>query len=129
MIKPSDISGVDADLARRVIAEARSIAPCLDSLSDGVGDDDPKPRSEAISIIKSIATDLVGRGSRFVKSERMGPGAAEYFEVTSAFSDGDRAALRALCTDGSTAPAGLPVGSFPTEEPFRHVWPERPPYT
>jgi len=123
-ITPTDISGVDPDVARRVIAEARSIAPCIDSVVDGAGATDPKPRSDAIAIIKGIAIEGAGRGSRLVKSERTGPSQAEYFAVSSWFSAGDRAALRALCTDGSTAPTGLPVGSFPVIDPACGPWPE-----
>jgi hypothetical protein len=121
-IAPTDIAGVDQDVARRVIAEARSIAPCLDSLAG-------EPRYDAIAIIKGIAVEGAGRGSRLIKSQRMGPGQVEYFDVASWFSAGDRAALRALCTDGSTDPVGLPVGSFPLDQPFDSIWPETPDYS
>jgi len=107
MITPSDLGG-DADAARRVIVYARTIAPCLDSLEDGVGEADPKPRSDAIAILKGVASDVRQRG---VKKQHSGSSGVEYVVDGSSFSAEDRASLRSLC--GAVTTGGLPVGSFP----------------
>lgn len=108
MILPTDLAPASEDLARRIIVYARSIAPCLDTLVDGEGDEDPKPRSEAIAILKGVASDVRRRG---VKSQRSGSSAVEYIVSGSTFSAEDRAALRSLCTPPPEPT--LPRGSFP----------------
>jgi len=113
VIKPADLTGVNDDLARTLIVMARTIAPCLDSLEDGEGEDDPKPRSEAISILKVIGKSR----RRGIKYQQTGPARVEYTVDASAFTAEDRAALRSLCAVSTTA--GLPVGSFP--KPSRAV--------
>lgn len=122
MIKPSDINGVDEDLARRVIVAARTIAPCLDSLVDGPGDDDPKPKSDAIAILRAVAREGIARGSRLVKSQRIGPAWVEYTSADSWFSPDDRTSLRSLCE--LTTTAGLPLGQFPKSTVVTNLWPE-----
>lgn len=122
MLKPTDLGG-DEDVARRVISTARSIAPCIDSLEDGPGDDDPKPKSEATSILKAIATEITGRGSRQIAAQGMGPANVKY-NVGSFFSDDDRGALRALCSAATPLPRD-PIGSFPAPSRAIHnMWPE-----
>lgn len=119
MIDPSDIGG-DADLARTVLVHARIIAPCLDSLVDGDGDD-PKPRSDAIAILKGVVAGIRPRG---VKSERSGSSAAEYIVSASSFTAEDRAGLRYLCGLSATSGA-LPRGSFPPpSRVVSHLFPE-----
>lgn len=120
MIQPSDITGVDATVARRLIAVARSIAPCLDTLVDG-GEGELQPKADAIAIIKGVAADVTARGARSIKSQSVTTSRVEYVVGADSFTAEDKAALRALC---STA-AGGPVGSFPTERPFAKVWPEQ----
>lgn len=44
-----------------------------------------------------------------------------YTDVGAAFTSDDILGLRALC---SIQPVGLPIGSFPIEQPFSGVWPE-----
>jgi hypothetical protein len=107
VIQPSDLEPVSADLARRIIAIARSIAPCIDTLEDGEGDE-PMPRSEAIAILKAVAGDGRKPG---IKMQQVGPSRVEYIVSGSAFSADDRAALRALCAAATIQ--GLPEGSFP----------------
>jgi hypothetical protein len=125
VINPSDLTGVEETLARRVIIYARSIAPCLDSLVDVEGDENPKPRSDAIAILVGVAAEVPRPGARRVKRERIGPADAEYFQVSSAFTDDDRAGLRALCS-ASESTGGLPVGSFPkSARVITSMWPEQ----
>lgn len=114
-MRPDDLAGVDESLARRIISVARSIAPCLDSLTGDARDD-------AIAILKAVAAEVKSRGSRQVVSQHVGPATVTY-DVGSAFTSDDRAALRDLC---STSPAvgGHPTGSFPKERPVGRVWPE-----
>lgn len=119
MIKPADLTGITGDAAVRLIVLARSIAPCLDTLEDGPGDDDPKPRAEAIAILNGVAQ--VQLRPSHIKSERTGPSSAEYFPNSSWFSADDRTALRSLC---AAASGRNPIGSFPTSSPLTNVWPE-----
>lgn len=121
MIQPSDITGVDATVARRIIAVARSIAPFLDSLVDG-GDGEPQPKADAIAIIQGVAADIVERGARSIKSQSVTAGRVEYVVGADSFSSEDRAALRALRTTTTTA---VPIGSFPADRPISRVWPEK----
>jgi hypothetical protein len=111
VILPTDLAAASEDLARRIIVLARSIAPCLDTLEDGAGEGDPKPKSEAIAILKGVAADVRMRG---VKSQASGSSRVEYIVNGSSFSADDRASLRSLC---ATSTAGLPVGSFPKPSP------------
>lgn len=118
MIAAIDLNGVDADLARRVIATARSIAPCLQSLPNG---DD---RDTAISILKAVAAAVPTGGNGRVKGQRIGPAGVDYFDIRTAFSDDDRAGLRALCISASSA--STPIGSFPRPTTtVQRMWPER----
>ncbi|TDW31019.1 hypothetical protein EDD25_2807 [Cryobacterium psychrophilum] len=116
MIVSTDLTGVDELLAQRIIAVAVSIAPCLDSLPDGSG------RSSAVAILRGIAADVADRGSRMVKSQRMGPASVEYTSTDSWFSADDRSALRSLC--GAVAQPGMPVGQFPKSGLVNRLWPE-----
>ena len=121
MIKPTDIGG-DEDLARRVILHARTIAPCIDTLEDVADDDAPKPKSDAIAILKAAAAVGAARGSHLVKSQRLNAAAVEYSDVSSWFSAEDRAALRHLCGASS---AGHPIGDFPAPaRAISRIWPE-----
>ena len=115
-IKPEDI-GTDEDLAREVLAEARSIAPCIFSLGE-----ESEERKTAVSILKRVFKDVQARGSRMVKSQRIGSAAVEYSDVASAFTGSPSRGLRSLC--GSGASPGAPAGSFPTERPVSRLWPE-----
>lgn len=123
MIKPDDIGG-DVDLARRVIVIARSIAPCLDSLEDGSGEDDPKYKSDAIAILKGVVAHVVKRGSTAVKSQGIGSARIEYVVSGSSFSDDDRNGLRSLCSAAPSSTASS-QGSFPPpSRVVAHLWPE-----
>jgi hypothetical protein len=114
--------GDDEDLAREVLVVGHSIAPCLASFTDG-----SEEQKNGISILKRVYRDIAGvdaqRGSRMVKSQRIGPAAVDYGGVTSAFEGDPTRALRALCASGSAR--ALPVGSFPAERPLGRTWPEK----
>ena len=116
MIDSTDLPECDEVLALRIIAVARFIAPCLDSLPAG------SSRNSAIAILKGIAADAASRGSRMVKGQRMGPASVEYTSTDSWFSPDDRAVLRSLC--GDAAPSGMPIGQFPKGGILTRVWPE-----
>lgn len=116
MIAATDLPGVDANLARRIIAVARFIAPCLDSLVD-------EPRLDAIALLVGVAAEAKARGSRLVKSQRVGPASVDYSTAGSWFSDDDKSALRALC--GVSATGGHPIGAFPKpSRAYSRLWPE-----
>ena len=121
MLTPEQLVGIDVQVARRVIATGRSIAPCIDSLT---GED----LANAVAILSGVAKELAS-ASRRLKSQRIGSAQAEYFEMQSAFSDDDRAALRALCSAATDPNPGGPIGSFPTTSPFTTVWPDVYPST
>lgn len=116
-LSPDQLHGIDADVARRVLAYARTIAPCLDSLVD-------EPRADAIAILKGVARELISRGSRHTSSQSIGPARVTYFDAASCFTADDRVALRALC-DAATSGTG-PVGSFPApSKTIAGLWPEQ----
>lgn len=95
---------------------ARSIAPCIFAFAEGSDE-----HKDALAILTRVYAESGDRGSRNVKSERVGPGAVEWI-VRSAFDGDPRIALSALC---GCAPAGnAPVGRFPTERPVSRLWPE-----
>lgn len=116
MIQPTDIS-TDEDLAREVLAEARSIAPCIFSLSK-----DSEEWRTAVAILKRVARDVAARGSRMVRAQRIGPASVDYANVVSAFTGSPTRGLRALC--GAGAAGAGPVGSFPKERLTGRLWPE-----
>ena len=111
-IDPTDVHD-DVDLARRVLAYARPVAPCLQSLEG-------EPREEALSILKAVASRVqtaqhglkaVGDWSFFSDVEMGG-----YFGVN------DQEALRALCGRPPSSGRG-PAYSFPEpDEALRRVW-------
>lgn len=115
-INPEDIS-TDEDLAREVLAEARAIAPCIFSF-----DEASEEWKTAVSILKRVSADVAARGSRMVRSQRIGSAAVDYATVRSAFDGSPSRGLRALCNAG--AGAALPRGSFPRERPISRLWPE-----
>jgi hypothetical protein len=115
VIQSNDLTGIDELMALRILAVARTIAPCLDTLVDS-------PRAEAIAILRGVAGEAKERGSRLVQSQGVQTARVVYRTVESWFSDDDRDALRSMCSI-STAPAG-PIGSFPESHLVRRLWPE-----
>lgn len=113
MIALNEISSDDS-LARRVLVRARSIAPCLDTLEG-------EPRLDAIAILTGVVAEIPAAGSRRVRSRSRNGTSVSYTDVGAAFTSDDILGLRALC---SIQPVGLPIGSFPIEQPFSGVWPE-----
>lgn len=116
MITVSDLAGVENQLALRILAVARTIAP-LDTLEAD------SARDEAIAILRGVADEARARGSRLVKSQRAGTASVDYSAAESWFSADDRAALRALC-GGSSGSSSGPVGQFPTSRLVGRLWPE-----
>ncbi|TQL87214.1 hypothetical protein [Microbacterium saperdae] len=113
-----DKVGQDEDLAREILVNARTIAPCIFSFED-----DSEDQKDALAILKRVYKDIAGRGSRLVATQRIGTAAVGYSTaVTSAFQGDPGRNLRSLC--GAASAAGLPVGSFPTERALARVWPE-----
>lgn len=115
MIGPTDLPSLDEDVARRLIAAARSIAPCLDSLTG-------EPRKDAIAILKGVATELPAPGTGRVRSQSRNGTSVTWADFSSAFSADDRSSLRALCST-SAASAGAPVGHFPVSTVACRIWP------
>ena len=115
MIAAEDLTGVDRSVALRVLAEARTIAPCLDSLE---GED----QQTAVAILTGVAAEVPTPGSRRVRSRSRNGTSVTLDPYRSAFTGGDIVSLRALC--GDTTAAGAPVGSFPAGGTVGRVWPE-----
>lgn len=116
MVEISDLTGVEDRLARRILAVARTIAP-LETLEKGSDSWD-----EAIAVLLGVADEARARGSRLVKSQRVGTASVDYSAAESWFSSDDRAALRALCGGPASQPG--PVGSFPASRLVTRLWPE-----
>ena len=102
-ITPNDLDTDDDSLARRVLHQARLIAPCLDSL-------DGENRETAIAVIDGLIAELPEPGSARVKSLSRN-GTSMTFDLSSAFTLDVRTSLGAFCVP-ETLP-GLPRGSFP----------------
>lgn len=116
MIVPDDITGVDADTARRIIVVARSIAPCLDALEEGT-----EEHKTALAILRGVAAELPAPGERRLRSMSRAGTSVTFETIRSSFTDDDRIGLEALC---GVPRAGGPIGSFPTSTPISRIWPE-----
>lgn len=116
MIDKDDLTGVEELLAVRLIAVARSIAPCVITLPEG------PDRKTAIAILRGIAGEAKSRGSLLVKGQRIGPAGVDYSTADSWFSSDDRAALKALCL--APTPPNEPIGRFPRPGIIARLWPE-----
>jgi hypothetical protein len=116
-ITHADLTGVDEKLARRILARARVIAPCLALL---------EPNSEegkdAIAILDGVIQELPAAGQGRLRSMSRNGTSITVAAIASAFEGDPTVSLRSLC--GSVARGGLPVGSFPVERPLRRLWPE-----
>lgn len=118
-IAPEDLDPSDLELAQRIIAEARSYAPCLHSLP-------PPLRLEAISVLKGVLQEARPRQSRAISSQGVGSARVSY-RTSDWFTAGDRMSLRGICREAS-GESGLslaPAGSFPLpDEKMGRLWPE-----
>lgn len=118
VMEPQDLGIQDLVLARRVLVQARTIAPTLDALS---GD----AQLDALAILQGVAQEAADRGSRSVASQSVGTAKVVYGAASSWFTDDDRTALRAICRQAIGD--GHPVGEFPfPSRTTRNVWPEWP---
>ncbi|NHI16861.1 hypothetical protein [Microbacterium excoecariae] len=116
-ILPEDI-GPDEQAARRVLARARDLAPCLDSLTG-------EPQKDALAILKGVYAELPDAGARRARSLSRNGTAITYDDAASAFSDDDVVSLRGLCAragDGFTF-LGMPRASFPIDGVSVGIWP------
>lgn len=114
MIDPSAVSS-DEGLARSILLDARSAAPCIDSFAE-----DSEEYKNAIAVLKRAANEAAERGSRLIESHTAGRTNVKYGDRPD-ISDRDLARLRTLC-ESSTDTVG-PIGCFPEpDEP--NLWPE-----
>lgn len=120
MIDPADLPGLTETVARRVIAVAVGIAPCLHSLVDN-------EKVSAVAILSGVGEYLShDRPSPYIKKKSLGPKSVEYVTgvIESAFSADDRLALQAMCRSVAGG-AGGPVGNFPPPpRVLTRLWPE-----
>ncbi|MGA6128830.1 MULTISPECIES: hypothetical protein [unclassified Microbacterium] len=115
-ITHTDITA-DEELGRRVLARARVIAPCLDSL-----DKESEEGKTAIAIIKAVIAELPSAGEARLRTVSRNGSSASFAEISSAFDGDATVSLRALC--GSAAQVGLPRGRFPERSAASRSWPE-----
>lgn len=116
MIQPSDLGG-DEDRARLVLVRARTIAPCIDTLDPG-----SEPGKDAIAVLKDVLAGLPEPGERRTRGLSRNGTSITLDAVGSAFSEDNRAALRAIC--GASTSSGGPAASFPVDRLFERIWPE-----
>lgn len=117
-ITPDDLGG-DEDTARRVLIQARTIAPCIDSFVA-----DSEPWKNARAVLRGVLAELPTPGSARTRSMSRNGTSITFGEIRSAFAGDPTTQLRALC--GATSSAGHSVGSFPVTRAFDRVWPEGP---
>lgn len=118
MLTHDMIDGVEESTARRVLAYALTIAPCLATVTE------EEPRETALSILTPIARDIeAAPGFRLARSQSVGSARVDYRDVAALFTQQDKDALRALCNQVSAS--GLPQGSFPLpSKALSRMWPE-----
>lgn len=115
-ITPGDLGG-DEDTARRVLVQARTIAPCIDSFeaASEVGKD-------AIAVLKGVLAELPAPGSARTTSMSRNGTSMSFAQIRSAFAGDATVQLRALC--GAAASPGHSAGSFPLDRPLEYLFPE-----
>lgn len=119
VIQPEDVAADDRELGLRVLAYARTVAPCL---SGGVSD---RVAETAIAILRPVAANVAAiTRSRGLKGHSVGDWSWTYLtdaEIGSVIGPDDRAALRALCGQSGQRRHG-PVGSFPPPTDYSRVF-------
>lgn len=115
-ITPGDLGG-DEDTARRVLIQARTIAPCIDSFVA-----DSEAWKDAIAVLRGVIAELPAPGERRMRSMSRNGTSVTLEAISSAFAGDPTTQLRALC--GSATSNGHSVGSFPVRRVFERVWPE-----
>lgn len=118
-ITKDDLGLTDEDLARRVLAYGRVLAPCLDDLEDA-------KKADAIAVLKNVAAIAVARLPG-LKKRAVGDWSWEYLtdkEMGPMIGSDDRVVLRSLCSAPGAYAASGPVGCFPAPPPEYHgLWP------
>lgn len=115
-ITPGDLGG-DENTARRVLIQARTIAPCIDSFVN-----DSEPWKNAIAVLQGVLAELPAPGSGRTTSMSRNGTSMSFARIASAFDGDATIQLRALC--GAVASNAHSVGSFPTDRPLENLWPE-----
>ena len=113
-----DLGIDDDDLAARVVAYGRNLAPCLDSL-------DGDARTEAVVVLRNVAATAAARLPG-LRSRTVGDWSWTYLsdaEMGSMIAFDDRAVLRRLC-GGAQADGAKPLGCFPgVPRHLSRLWP------
>lgn len=120
-ITPAKLGG-DEDTARRVLLQARSIAPCIQSFPD-----DSEDQKDAIAVLKGVIAELPAAGSARTRSMSRNGTSLSFDPVVTAFTQDVRDQLATLCdAAGSRTDGAMPIGSFPTAPVVERAWPEGP---
>lgn len=119
-ITPDKLGG-DEDTARRILALAASIAPCITDFPD-----ESEDQLTAIAILKGAIAELPPAGGARTRSMSRNGTSISYDTAATALSADARDSLSTLCGSTSTREGALPVGSFPVEPVVARLWPEGP---
>ncbi|WP_194385180.1 hypothetical protein [Microbacterium luteum] len=111
----SDI-GSDEPKARRVLARARVIAPCIFTLPAG-----SEEWKDGQAILQAVFAEVPKTGTRRTRTLSRN-GTSMSFEASGMFTIDEIESLRGLCTPPPVA-TGAPVGSFPTGGVVNRLWP------
>ena len=114
----SDLDG-DVSIAKQVLAYARTLAPCIDSLERNSPQWD-----DVVAILIGARRTLESRPTGAVRKQTAGAWSKEWFsrdELGSAFGVDDLRVLRSLCEEGIAARG--PIGSFPPPRDLGRLFP------
>lgn len=121
-VKHEDL-GPDEKLARRILIEARRIAPWLATAGDG-----SELQKDVLAILDGVYKRAVDIGTGVVASQGRNGTNRSLRDIRDAFFTADIRDLRSLNPDApaDAATAGMPLGSFPTDRPLSRLFPEGP---
>lgn len=115
--------GPDTNLARRILIEARRLAPWLRTAGEG-----SELQADVLAILDGVYKRAKDIGTGVVASKSRNGTSQSLRDIRSAFFSEDVRNLRSLDPAATDAPArgALPVGSFPTDRPLSRLFPEGP---
>lgn len=121
-VTPQDL-GSDENLARRILIEARRIAPWLRTVGAG-----SPVHADVLAILDGVYKRATDIGTGVIASQGRNGTSRSYRDIRSAFFADDIRNLISLDPDSSDDEGypGLPLGSFPADNPFSGIFPEGP---
>lgn len=114
----ADLTGVEEQLARRVVIHARRLVPSITTVTE------EEVKKDAVAILLGIADRASsGHGGTVASQSRNGT-SISFREIRRAFTDDAIEDLRSLFEAPLPARGGLPVGAFPKPQSTPRLWPE-----